>query len=807
MSLSSPVNPFLIDTALRPGGTWVQNPWGPPQVDVQSSNGPMPRPNWGDDVGEKVIELVTTQPESGAQGDIFTNGQTAKGGGVTEYVAGGVVEFWTAVRMRGERGDYGFAIYLIDDAYFDYANPIASTLPKYQQPNWECRANFSQICKPYAPPLYTTPLPDGALLSNDTWSYCRWDTDQPSPLSGVPCPYEKGRRYNRVQFNQIGWPGDWRGNRTQRMWMAGVRIQRWVGTPVILEKLHLVVTCISLVLSSLATLISLIYILILHTRALKLSSLGDRMTALSLFGKRNMMFHFVIAMFCLLISDILSVWCNVLSNGVSAGDFANRLGQGAMFAQLVALSCHLVNRIFMYRAFQPITWYPKYLQYVLVFISSALPLGVGVYIMYFVMKSPPEWREPERFYVLLSAYVWFFALDNALTIASIVLLFRIRSRLARTQSPSASESNNAPTSTTHLAQKTAHRRARTVTFSLFVTLAIALFICGYCIYSWKKYPYIGQLAIRIYFVGYVHYLVSLRSVVRVWREGERSARSGTQSQGTLGRKSGDVRSYQVSSGVGKEGTNGGKGYTLSTTDMYKGLSAGHSTAGRSGSTLPPYDYERGVERDVTGFADRYGGGDGGYGEELQMGPVSRSDPGNPHSYNTYEDGLAQRSASTYSQRGRSQSQGQSQQQRSYGVTRTPSQHDRSRSRDNNHTRSPSHHRSPSQSRRDYTTDYSDYPAPPTPYSPTHQTTAFSYVSPAYSTVSSYVPPPTPTMQPGWSTPPVEYEVMQGRGGGGGHGRGRSRDARSDVGGTVNGREWGAGQQGGGGGGGGWHRVV
>ncbi|KAJ3051648.1 hypothetical protein HK097_007338 [Rhizophlyctis rosea] len=770
MSLSSPVNSFLVDNnILQRGGNWAVNDWGKPIMDFKSDGGPMPRPNWGSDVGDKTIRFQGIEWDAGKTGIIFTNGQ--EGTAVTEYVAGGTISFYHA-------GDYGFAIYLVDDAYFKANDPAPATMPRPEQPNWECRRNLTDIC---------TPVPPATSFSNDTWSFCQFDLHSKHPTFGTVCKLNE-RRFNRIQFNQLAWPGDWRGQRNQTMYLGALRISSWIGNPAIVNNLHLVVTALSLALSSLATLISLLYIIILHTRSIKLSTLGDRMTALSLRGKRNMMFHFMFAMSLLLVSDVLSVIVNMRSNGVTATDDVNRLGQGAMAAQLCAIAAHLVNRIIMYRAFQPITWYPKYLQYILIFISTTLPISVAVYIMYLVMQTPIQWNEPERLYILLSAWVWFFAVDNALTIASIVLLFRIRARLSRASSSAngvgVSSTQSNPNSSS-LAKRAAHRRAQTVTFSLFMTLILALFICGYCIYQWKKYPYIGQLAIRVYFVGYVHYLVSLRSVVRVWREGERTTGNvGQGSVSTLGRgkRSGDGferrDTYGKGSGNGyRESTNGGKGYAMGAESSLRGLAV--SSGARSGSTLPPYDsaggrdddeYGYGHHKVSGGYSDSYGGSqNGAYRmDSVKLTPISRSDPGGRERDYAGSNVGSNVSYDDRGDYGHNRSRSQSQTQRPYGATRSNSQ---------SHQRSPSAHRSPSVSRKDYQyqVDYDNYPVSPT--APSYNNNASYSNQPSYNNNNNTnynQPPPTPTMQPGWATPPVEYSVSSL---GQGRDRGRSRERR------------------------------
>ena len=92
--------------------------------------------------------------------------------------------------------------------------------------------------------------------------------------------------------------------------------------------------------------------------------------------------------------------------------------QCCMLTLIVMLQ--LFNRIKMQRAFEPITWYPRYLQYILIFISTALPLGVAGYIMYLVVlpvatASDPTWPV-SREYALLVAAVWCIGLDNCVCI-------------------------------------------------------------------------------------------------------------------------------------------------------------------------------------------------------------------------------------------------------------------------------------------------------------------------------------------------------------------------------------------------------
>ena len=130
MSLSSPVNTFLVDNAvLARGGTWAVHDWGNPIYDYEALDGPMPRPNWGSDVGEKAIKFTGTKWQSGGTGMIFTNGQ--EGSAVTEYVAGGSLTFYTAVSW-----ELVAFILPFDVGGFEGVNPLHPHSFTLQEPDW-----------------------------------------------------------------------------------------------------------------------------------------------------------------------------------------------------------------------------------------------------------------------------------------------------------------------------------------------------------------------------------------------------------------------------------------------------------------------------------------------------------------------------------------------------------------------------------------------------------------------------------------------------------------------------------------------
>ncbi|KAJ3037297.1 hypothetical protein HDV00_001792 [Rhizophlyctis rosea] len=228
---------------------------------------------------------------------------------------------------------------------------------------------------------------------------------------------------------------------------------------------------------------------------------------------RMLMFVYIFFLMTLLFfSDVCSVYVNMNSNGVSTPNAnVNRIGQWAMFFQLVAMAGHLLNRLWTYKHFQSVLWYPDWLMYPLMLISVGVHMGVASWIMYLVYRSPPSWPK-NRMDILGIPFYWFLALDAALTICSIWILTRIRNNLAKNR---LEHRASLPQS----AQQ-AIRHSRTVIISLFLSMIIGIILVIVVIRNFKEYPYVIQIALRIYFLSYVHYLLTLRAIMRAHRETE-----------------------------------------------------------------------------------------------------------------------------------------------------------------------------------------------------------------------------------------------------------------------------------------------
>ncbi|KAJ3034488.1 hypothetical protein HDV00_004989 [Rhizophlyctis rosea] len=346
-------------------------------------------------------------------------------------------------------------------------------------------------------------------ITTDAYSYCEMDISH--------CQAQFGpTSYNRFKLQA-------NTNSSHTLYITDITFTEWPYPAPIMQYMHLVVTWLSFVLSLAGTLFSISYIIYLHVLARKTGDNGGAGSSAA--NRRNMMLHFMAAMMALMLSDILSIIFNARTDGVSTPDIGlNRIGQAAILLELIAFSIHLFNRIKMQRAFEPITWYPRPLQYILIFISFALPIGVGVYLMYLVMQATPEWPK-SREYALLVAVVWCIALDNCLTIASLFLLFRIRTNLAA-NSTAQSNSNYAV------------RKTRTVVVTLVVTLILALFLSSFCITHWTDYPYVFQITFRIYFWAFLHYLLTLRRIMSAYREIDGKTRSNLSSARSYGQRGG-----------------------------------------------------------------------------------------------------------------------------------------------------------------------------------------------------------------------------------------------------------------------------
>ncbi|KAJ3039413.1 hypothetical protein HK097_002838, partial [Rhizophlyctis rosea] len=348
---------------------------------------------------------------------------------------------------------------------------------------------LTEICTPNANP--TAP---------DTYTKC--------VLSLADCQEKYGdQTYNRFTLQSSI-------NASYPIWVTDIAITEWTYPAKIMQYLHLIVTYLSFALSLAGTVFSVAYIIYLHMLSRR-STISGASTSTA--NRRNMMLHFMFAMILLMFSDVASIIFNTHSDGVSTTQaWLNVWGQAAIAAELCAFVVHLYNRIKMQRAFEPITWYPRYLQYILIFISVALPLGVAAYDMYVVVYpvvyniQKPAWPK-QREYALLIAAVWCIALDNCLTIASLLLLFRIRTNLAR-NSTAASDNSYAV------------RRSRTVVVTLVLTLILALFLASFCITHWNTHPYVFQITIRIYFWAFLHYLLTLRRIMSAYREIEGKGR-------------------------------------------------------------------------------------------------------------------------------------------------------------------------------------------------------------------------------------------------------------------------------------------
>ena len=121
------------------------------------------------------------------------------------------------------------------------------------------------------------------------------------------------------------------------------------------------------------------------------------------------------------------------------------------------------------------------------------------------------------------------------------------------------------------------KHSRIMVGSLFVTILLAVFLASYCIYAWNSHPYVGQLAIRIYFLGYLHYLVTLRQIMQARRDVSRDSRW-----------SGSYRSNRDSGAtVAMEGE--ANRYSNNKNIV---MQFGDGSAASTGTVLPAYDFEK-----------------------------------------------------------------------------------------------------------------------------------------------------------------------------------------------------------------------
>ncbi|KAJ3045530.1 hypothetical protein HDV00_009187 [Rhizophlyctis rosea] len=110
----------------------------------------------------------------------------------------------------------------------------------------------------------------------------------------------------------------------------------------------------------------------------------------------------------------------------------------------------------------------------------------------------------------LAMAIQLIAMALHLTLWSIWILTRIRRNLAKIHHDRKADLPDQA--------RQAILHSRTVTVSLFLSMIIAIFILGVTLKMFDEVPYVIQIALRIYFLSYIHYLLTMRAIMKAHRE-------------------------------------------------------------------------------------------------------------------------------------------------------------------------------------------------------------------------------------------------------------------------------------------------